>query len=61
MTQPSGRGTNRPTAKCTMRSTRATPTVIAKIGIRGEDTLFINGYGSGENDPGREVQAEETE
>ena len=35
--------------------------VIAKIGIRAEDTLFINGYGSGENDPGREVQAEETE
>lgn len=35
--------------------------VIAKIGIRGEETLFINGYGSGENDPGREVQAEETE
>jgi outer membrane protein assembly factor BamB len=35
--------------------------VIAKIGPRGDDTLFINGYGSGENDPGKEVQAEETE
>src|SRR5688500_7696497 len=35
--------------------------VIAKVGSRGEDTLFINGYGSGENDPGKEVQAEETE
>jgi len=34
--------------------------VIAKIGIRAEDTLFINGYGSGENDPGKEVQAGET-
>ena len=32
--------------------------VIAKV--NGADTLFINGYGSGENDPGREVQAPPT-
>ena len=34
--------------------------IIAKVGFPAKDVLFINGYGSGENDPGREVVAPDT-
>jgi len=34
--------------------------VIARVGFPATETIFVNGYGSGENEPGREVRPPET-